>query len=337
MSARAEALALLIVLCLPQPAYFYHSPPLTATPRTPRAAGIEEAVNPRAPDDAARSVMFRFFESAGGKEARRTIMFVSRRQKEAFVAEVEKLNPRLIVKKKDGSLGSSADRDKAAADAKKDAAGKLAEQAQAGDSSGSGAAAAEEEEDNDAGLRFFAMEENDYGFSEPRVLTFDDSVPPGGEHILHVVDATAAGKASSDLRLRRLKTIAVHASDKSTLALAMHDGSMHRTTVRVVVLTFGNRVQRERFYKVLTARVDDAGLKGSVDIDNNWRTALPTKLFYRFDVTRLRPKKLTCTLLVNARRKQIVIVKSGAIPGYQPGGLIPSNVSTYTATQLHSS
>jgi hypothetical protein len=301
-------------------------------------AGIEKSTE-KSSEDADRSVTFKFFDNA--KEARRTIMFVSKRQRDAFVAEVEKLNPKLVPRRKDGTLVGKDDGKKAKDDAKKDAqslaaaaaAGTLKDDGDGGEggeggeggSSSSSSSSAEASSSTfdvaGAGGRFFAMEENDFGYAEPRMVTFSDS----GEELVFI-DATAGGTANSELPLKRLRTVALHASDKSVLELMFHDGSVLRAVNKAVVLTFGSKGQRERFHRELLARLEklDAKLRELLEVDDKWRGPLPTKAFFRFEAQMLRPKKAPVALLVSPRKRKVFIVKAGAIPGYEPGCVLPS-------------
>lgn len=292
-----------------------------------------EATGDKPGDDADRSVTFKFFEN-GAKEARRVIMFVSKRQRDAFLIELEKLHPRLVPRRKDGTLAGKDDEKKAKEDAKKEAE-RLAAAAATNNKTPTNASSrnllalttnnnAPEPEDtvtNENG-RFFAMEENDYGFQEPRMVTFSDN----GELVL-LVDATAGGTSNSELRLRRLKTIALHTSDKSVLELMFHDGSVLKAINKAVVLTFGSRGQRERFFRQLQSQLLtlEASLASSVEIDEKWRGPLPTKTYYRFEAIMSKPKKQPVALLVSLRKRKVFIVKVNRLPNYEPGAVIPAN------------
>ena len=196
--------------------------------------GVEEAVGVKDAEDADRAVSFRFSTNAkADKSEDRTLVFVSKKQRDAFLELMERLVAGIVVRKQDGTLGSS---DKSAAGkkaAKGTAAGGL---------------------DLDAlgsGTKFFAMEENDWGYAEPRVLLFNDA---GTD--LKVVDAAAGGAAAAaasavEHPLRRLVKISLHLGDKSILQLSFSDGGLLATIAKNVVLTFGDRGNRERFLEAL--------------------------------------------------------------------------------------
>ena len=259
----------------------------------------------KAGGDAERGVTFSFLER--GKEERRSIMFVSKRQRDQFVDEIEKLNPKLVRRKKDGTLTGREEQASKEKDDKKNAA-QLARAALGGGGV-----------DDGGSDRFFAMEENDFGFQEPRMLTFSDT---GAD--LRLFDATAGGQGHAELPLRRLKAVAQHALDKSVLSLAFHDGGVLRHVNRTVVLTFGSRPQRERFQRELLATLagHDAAAAKLVEVDDKWRSALPTKFFVRFEASMTKPKKAAVALLVSARRRCVYVIRTGAIANYEPGCII---------------
>jgi hypothetical protein len=86
------------------------------------------------------------------------------------------------------------------------------------------------------GDKYFVMEENDWGFAEPRVLAWSED-----NKTLHVVDATSASASAIDIALRRIRRISLHAGDKSTLQLSIDDGTLLQTIVKQVVIAFGAR------------------------------------------------------------------------------------------------
>ena len=94
--------------------------------------------------------------------------------------------------------------------------------------------------------KFFSMEENDWGFSEPRVLTFSKD-----DKSLHIIDATAAGTGTSEFTLRRIMRVSLHAGDKSTAQLSISDGGVVATVTKRVVLSFGGKALRDRFVGAL--------------------------------------------------------------------------------------
>ena len=267
--------------------------------------------------DAERGVTFNFFEN--GKENRRSIIFVSQRQRDAFVAEIEKLNPRLVQRKRDGTLTG---RDEIANRRKGDKleAERLAKNALSGKDD-------QENEGNNVGdsasQRYFAMEENDFGFQEPRMVCFHEVK---NEEMLQLIDATPGGAMNSDLMLRRLKVIAPHAVDKSVLSLLFHDGGLLKTVSRVVVLTFGSKVQRERFQKALSSQLShvDASAQKSIEFDKKWRSSLPTKTFFRFEAAMLYPKRAQVLLLINPKKRAVYVIRTAAIANYEPGCGVPS-------------
>ena len=102
-------------------------------------------------EDAERSLIFKYQESVG-KETRRELLFVSRRQRDGFIDEVrpsadseataalpcgvhppshsflirpqvERINPRLVIRRRDGTLTSTGDKAKRMADMKRFAEG----------------------------------------------------------------------------------------------------------------------------------------------------------------------------------------------------------------------
>jgi hypothetical protein len=265
--------------------------------------------------DAERGVTFNFFEN--GKENRRSILFVSKRQRDAFVAEIEKLNPRLVQRKRDGTLTG---RDEIASrrTGNKAEAERLAKAALAGGKDDDESAIGD-----GANERFFAMEENDFGFQEPRMVCFHEVK---NEEMLQLIDATPGGAMNSDLMLRRLKVIAPHAVDKSVLSLIFHDGGLLKTVNRVVVLTFGSKAQRERFQKSLSMQLShvDASVQKGIEIDNKWRSSLPTKTFFRFEAAMLFPKRAQVLLLINPKKRAVYVIRTAAIANYEPGCGVPS-------------
>jgi hypothetical protein len=69
---------------------------------------IEAPPRELAAKDGPRSVTFRFSTALG--DARRTLLFTSPAQRDEFVAEVEKLQPRLVARRRDGTLLSETER-----------------------------------------------------------------------------------------------------------------------------------------------------------------------------------------------------------------------------------
>ena len=207
--------------------------------------GVEEAVGIKDGEDVDRALSFRFFGSTSASKADksedRTMVFVSKKQRDHFLGVMEGLQKGIVVRKADGSLGSS---DPKAASGGAKAAGSGAG-GKAGGKSGGGAL------DLDAlgsEAKFFAMEENDWGYAEPRVLTFSDG---GGD--LRVIDATSMHNSAgnSEHPLRRLCKIALHLGDKSIVQLSFSDGGVLATIAKQAVFTFGDRANRERFIDAL--------------------------------------------------------------------------------------
>jgi hypothetical protein len=261
--------------------------------------GVEEAVGIKDAEDADRAVSFRFFGSTSASKADksedRTMVFVSNKQRDAFLGVMEAMSKGIVVRKADGSLGSS---EKGGAKA-----------GGAGGASGGGSSKKKGGKgglDLDAlgsGAKFFAMEENDWGYAEPRVLTFNEA---GSE--LRVIDATSVAGApgggdgaggggakgagaggNADHPLRRLVKVALHLGDKSIAQLSFSDGGLLQTVSKTAVLSFGDRANRERFIEALREKL--AGLAVVPEYDELWHGSLPTKQFVRFEATKVRAER----------------------------------------------
>lgn len=203
--------------------------------------GVEEASGIKDAEDAERAVSFRFAgsakQAAADKSEDRTLVFVSKKQRDAFLEVMDRISPGSVVRKSDGSLGSS----------DKPGSGKGGKGGK-----GSGSSGGLDLESLGSGAKFFAMEENDWGYAEPRLLLFND----GGTD-LRVIDAAFAGgpaaavAAAVEYPLRRVVRVSLHLGDKSILQLAFSDGGLLATVAKTVVLTFGDRGNRERFLDTL--------------------------------------------------------------------------------------
>jgi hypothetical protein len=173
------------------------------------------------------------------------------------------------------------------------------------------------------GDKYFVMEENDWGFAEPRVLAWSED-----NKTLHVVDATSASASAIDIALRRIRRISLHAGDKSTLQLSIDDGTLLQTIVKQVVIAFGSKSMRDRFTEVLRSKLNGTGEEDTqlkYEVDETWQAALPVKHFLRFEVVKLKPRRLPVALLLSMKTKQVYVIKVKEINNYQPGGVIPNS------------
>ena len=253
-------------------------------------------------EDATRSVAFRFFastaEASRGSSSLRTLLFVSVKQRDAFCALMEGMNAALVKRRSDGSLAGPAGSEAAAPSSGKQPAAKPA-------SSASSAAGGVDLDSLPSDAKFFGMEENDWGYAEPRVLAFSDILTS-----LHVVDATAAGGGNATYQLRRIVRVSLHAGDKSTLQLALTDGTIGSTGIaKRVTFTFGGRAARERFAVELFDRLErlpehvSGGSK--YDVDDVWHAALPVAAWARFEATKVRRRRHTPRCYRDAARRRL--------------------------------
>lgn len=234
--------------------------------------GIEDAPpNPKAPEDSERSILLRFHETPGSKETKRVILFVSKKQRDAFFEQVARMSPKLVLRRKDGTLTGAGVSGRALGSAS----------SEGGANGGAGSANAEDV--------YQATEENDYGYGEPRALCF---VNVTLEPLLRVEDAsvsTAPAAPAVDFHVRRLRHVQRHAVDRRVLRMGFHDGDVLRTVSKRSVFTFRNVDDRERFVAELQ---ELAGPDALMELDSSWNAALPTRQFHRFEATRVRALSL---------------------------------------------
>jgi len=167
-----------------------------------------------------------------------------------------------------------------------------------------------------------SAQENDWGFPEPRVLTFSDD---GKE--LHVVDATSIGlgKSGSPYPLRRVSTLQLHAGDRSAMAISFHDGAvLEPKPWKRMVLAFGTRAQRDRFATTLRGRLDEYVPALTYSVEEGWREHLPTRHVVRFEAARLKKGRMPVVLCLAPRQRRMTVIRVKDIAGYEPGSAIPN-------------
>jgi hypothetical protein len=153
---------------------------------------------------------------------------------------------------------------------------------------------------NDGIPRFFALEENEWGYGVPSALTFS-----ADDRALHVIDASNEVAPLLEYPLRRIAAVLLHEVDKTAAGLDITDGAL--TTPRVVkriVLLFGSRVARQQFLVELLRRMDSlcsvpptasaaaraaaaAAASRWYRVADDWRDRLPTQVHYRFEASRV--------------------------------------------------
>lgn len=157
-------------------------------------------------------------------------------------------------------------------------------------------------------LRYFAIEVNEYGFSESVSL----AVANNGR--LLKVSSLANGQ-SRELVVEKLTKVELHVINAATMGL--HFANMSGRPVDII---FESAEERSRMLEVLQQA------QPTVEVSRDWRGAVPRQTWERFDVTKpgtagMRKRRV---LLTNASKRVVYVIKPKYLKATR--NVVPGNV-----------
>lgn len=167
--------------------------------------------------------------------------------------------------------------------------GKMAKLLGVGGAGGAGGA------DADA-VSFFAMELNEYGFREGRVLALS-----GDGRVLRLLDALDSSRITSEFVLVTLQEVAVHKTDATALSLSFSRGDGVSSSIAHIDITFEATEDREDFVERVSAAVP------GVSVFRDWRDPLPRHKWERFDVLKVLTARVRKQVLLISAEKRVVL------------------------------